>query len=195
MTIIHQCFRYCPFLSHSDYLTWDNVTWDYVTWDYVTWDYVTWDYVTWDYVTWDYVSDKCLATGSPWTKQVWYLIFQKKSQRIALTKKLGIPLESITQPGLTKKQLQTLDKMNEGQPKANPSRKKDETPEERRERKALVKEQRKVYLLPANVCQEINPSANTLILHTEFLHFNEPVFSNSIFCNGYASTSVVLTKD
>ena len=62
-----------------------------------------------------------------------------------MTKKLGIPKESLAPTGLTKKQLQALDKMNDDGPaKVSPLRKKGETPEEKRQRKALVKEERKV---------------------------------------------------
>ena len=59
---------------------------------------------------------------------------------------MGIPVESITPSGLTKKQLQALDKLNDGEEKAVPVRRKGETPEEKRQRKAQVKEERKVLI-------------------------------------------------
>ncbi|XP_067928923.1 protein LTV1 homolog [Watersipora subatra] len=69
-----------------------------------------------------------------------------KPKKIELTKKLGIPVESVASSGLTKQQLKLLDKQNGAKFKEhseNLVRSKDETTEEKRQRKALVKEERK----------------------------------------------------
>lgn len=84
---------------------------------------------------------------------------QKRSNKIELTKKLGIPKESIQPKGLTRKQLQELDREFTDDVKVAPVRRKDETPEEKRERKALVKEERKV-------CQQIIYGLGKFVQHS-----------------------------
>ena len=69
----------------------------------------------------------------------------RKSNKIELTKKLGIPKESIQPKGLTRKQIQELEKEQAVDTvKVAPVRRKGETAEEKKQRKALVKEERKV---------------------------------------------------
>lgn len=77
-------------------------------------------------------------------------------------------MESLPQKGLSKKQLQALDKLNDGDSvKVAPARKKDETLEEKRQRKAMVKEGRKVckynQIFDPEAYGIISTALNTLI--------------------------------
>ncbi len=67
-----------------------------------------------------------------------------QNKAIVLSSRLGIPLDGIEKPGLTRKQIEKDLHETLKADRASTYRPPDETPEEKRERKQAIKEERKV---------------------------------------------------